>query len=73
MTFKIDTGTDVNAFSYRDLKNVTIRKSKVRLKPYGTKELLQPLGVVELHLGHPYTKDYYKDEFFVIQGNSESQ
>ena len=72
LTFKIDTGADVNTISYHHLKtvpNVVMRKSKIRLKPYGTKEFLQPLGVVGLCLRHPYTKEYYKDDFFVIQDN----
>ena len=75
LTFKIDTGADVNTTSYHHLKtvpNFIMRKSKTRLKPYGTKEFLQPLGVVELCLRHPYTKEYYKDDFFVIQDNAEA-
>ena len=75
LTFKIDTGADVNTISCHHLKtvpNVIMRKSKIRLKPYGTKEFLQPLGVVELCLRHPYTKEYYKDDFFVIQDNAEA-
>ena len=30
------------------------------------------MGVVELCLRHPYTKGYYKDDFFVIQDNAEA-
>ena len=69
------TGADVNTISYHDLRtipNVNVSKSKVRLKPCGTKEFLQPLGVVELSLKHPCTKEYYEDYFYVFQDNTEA-
>ena len=63
--FKLDTGANVNrisSFHLNKLSQMKLRKTAIKLKPYGIKNFLKVLGVVELKLLHP--KELWITVFF---------